>query len=253
MKPIWMNLSSTILALALTVASCSGGAIKEESPDGSDPVGHQLFEKVLERFVNDEGYVDYKGLKENRGDLEAYLEKLRQSHPDKDSWSREERLAYWINAYNAFTLDLVLGHYPVESIKDIGSPWDIKFITIEGKEYSLNDIEHRILRKNYDEPRIHFAVNCASISCPVLLNEPYEAVRVDEQLETQARRFINDPQRNEVSADQLELSRIFKWYKDDFTKNGSLPSYIDRFTDIDVAGDASVDYLDYNWHLNEQR
>ena len=110
------------------------------------------------------------------------MEELRKGHPNDKHWTETEQLAYWINAYNAFTVELILDHYPVASIRDIkegvpfiNSVWDIDFIKIEGKTYSLNDIEHRILRREFDEPRIHFAIVCASISCPKLRNEAFEA------------------------------------------------------------------------------
>ncbi len=241
--------------------NCSGREIEEKSPSGADPVSHDLWDKVLDEYVSPEGWVDYKGLKEDRSAFDRYTERLSGHHPDQ-SWSRKERLAYWINAYNAFTLQLVLKHYPVNSIKDIGGlvkgPWKQEFIEIEGKTYTLHDIEHNILRANYDEPRIHFAVNCASVSCPVLLDEAYTAENLETQLDRQARRFINDEMRNRISEDELRLSKIFQWYEEDFTRNGTLAEYIDRYAEeslpLTEEGQfkGTIRYLEYNWALNEQ-
>ncbi len=248
------------LLLVLAV-QCSGRTIEEKSPSGAEPVSHDQWDRLLQKHVDENGMVSYKGFQEDGTELEKYLRKLKSNHPDK-SWSREERLAYWINAYNAFTVKLVLKHYPVESIKDIGGmisgPWKEDFIKIEGKTYNLHDIEHNILLANYDEPRVHFAINCASISCPVLLNEAYRADDLDEQLDRQARAFINNDLRNEISRDKLVLSEIFKWYEEDFTKEQPLGAYIDQYTDVDLSlyengefkGD--IGYKDYDWGLNEQ-
>ena len=168
-------------------------------------------------------------------------------------------MAYWINAYNAFTLQMVLDHYPVESIKDIknGIPfintvWDIKFIHIEGKDYDLNNIEHGIIRHNFKEPRIHFAINCASYSCPMLVNRAYQAKQLEEQLQVAAVTFFSDKKRNVIAKDKLELSSIMKWYKGDFTKKMSLIDFINQYTEIEIDNDAAVSYLAYQWTLNKQ-
>ena len=162
-------------------------------------------------------------------------------------------MAYWINAYNAFTIDLVVSEYPVKSIRNIGkgSPWDIRFIKIQDKEYSLNDIEHKILRVEFDEPRIHFAINCAAISCPKLLNEAYVAEKLDLQLEAMAKEFINDAENNRISSKKAELSNIFNWFKEDFTKNGSLIEYVNQYANTKASPKARIVYLKYNWNLNE--
>lgn len=219
---------------------------------------HSLFDNLLKTHVDADGWVDYDSFLEDEETLMKYLEALK-ANPPKDSWSKDEQLAYWINAYNAFTIDLVLQHYPVKSIKDIGSkiqipfvnsPWDIKFIEIDGKKLDLNNIEHGIIRKQFDEPRIHFAVNCASFSCPLLRNEAFTAARLDSQLDEQTRKFINDPKRNKISGKKAQLSKIFSWYGGDFTKETSLKEFIAQYSEAEVTKSTKISYLDYQWQLN---
>ena len=169
-------------------------------------------------------------------------------------------MAYWINAYNAFTVKLIVDHYPVQSIKDIknGIPfvntvWDIKFIEIEEAVYDLNNIEHGILRPKFQDPRIHFAVNCASVSCPKLWNRAYTAKGLGEQLDRAARDFLRDERRNVIAEDRVQLSKIFSWYGMDFKKKGkSLIEYLNQYSPVQIQPDAEVDYLEYNWNLNEE-
>ena len=166
-----------------TLLSCSNQLTYNVKPQ-RPPVKHDLWDQLLKKHVNAEGFVDYKGMIRDSAQLNQYLELLQSAHPQR-SWSREEQMAYWINAYNAFTVKLIVDHYPVSSIKDIknGIPfvntvWDIKFINIQGQEYDLNAIEHGILRKNFRDGRLHAAVNCASFSCPPLRAEAYTAERL---------------------------------------------------------------------------
>lgn len=171
-------------------------------------------------------------------------------------------MAYWINAYNAFTIKLISNYYPIKSIKDIGSsiqipfvntPWDIKFITLGKEKMDLNTIEHGKLRKLFDDPRIHMALVCASKSCPILLNEAYDPKRLDAQLNQQAKAFLSDPFRNKISADNPQLSMIFKWYSMDFNKNGgSVREFINRYSSVKIKPDAKISHIDYDWGLNER-
>ena len=156
------------IGLILTTTSCKVKSYYSESA----PISHSLWTDILQEHVTEEGWLDYQGVKKDSQRFNEYLRLLNDHHPNPDTWTRDERLAYWINAYNAYTVELILKHYPVESIKDIkrGVPfintvWDIEFIEIEGRNYSLNNIEHGILRPKFDDPRIHFAINCASYSC----------------------------------------------------------------------------------------
>jgi hypothetical protein len=133
----------------------------------------------------------------------------------------------------------------------LNSVWDIKFITIEGEQLDLNNIEHNILRK-MNEPRIHFAVNCASYSCPKLLNTAYEAATIDNQLNQQAIDFINDPKRNVITAEKADVSSIFNWFTGDFTNDGSLKDFLNKYSKVPIAENTGINFLEYNWNLNKQ-
>lgn len=249
--PLWRFVLFVLLA-AFT-AGCSLPRVKSDAP----PVTHEALSKLLRKHVSDAGQVDYLALQNDSLALNQYLEVLKRHHPNK-GWTSDERKAYWINAYNAFTLQLVIRSYPVESIKDLGgslykinTPWDIRFIFIEGQDYDLNNIEHDILRKEWNDPRIHFAINCASVSCPILWNQAYEAPKLDEQLDAAARRFINDPERNRIGEGKAEISRIFKWFKGDFTQNEDLPAFINRYSAIPLNSSTEIEYMEYDWTLND--
>jgi len=211
---------------------------------------HTAWNGLLQRHVAADGLVDYAAFgRDNR--FHAYLNTLSASHPD-DSWSENEQLAYWINAYNAFTVKLVTDNLPIKSIKDLGEPWDMKFIEIEGKRYSLNDIEHEILRKQFDEPRIHFAVNCASISCPPLMNRAFIASRMEAQLDEVSRKFVNDKSRNQISTNEIKVSKVFEWFRGDFDKTGGVVPFIKKYARTSVSNGAAISFLDYDWSLNAQ-
>ena len=210
---------------------------------------HTLWNTVLQNHVSNKGQVDYKAIKSNPNQLLTYLNTLTNNAPDSD-WTREETLAYWINAYNAFTVQLIINNYPLQSIKDLKNPWDKKFITIGNKTLSLNQIEHDILRTMH-EPRIHFAIVCASVSCPKLSNSAYTARDLDIQLNRATRAFLNDPSKNNIEKNKLELSKLFKWFTTDFKQNGSLIDFLKQYSDIDISKKAKIVYKDYNWNLNE--
>ncbi len=243
---------------ALTILVIAATAQPKGNSD--HPPSNQLYTKILQKYVNSSGLVNYKGLKNDKAEFEQYL-KLLSSDPPSDKWSNNEKKEYWINAYNAFTLKLIIDNYPVKSIKDIGpaiqipfvnTPWQKEFFKIGGQEMKLDRIEHDILRKQYNDPRIHFTLVCASRSCPKLRNEAYEAARLDEQLNEQGRAFLADRSKNIITPDKLQLSKIFSWFKGDFTKNGSLIDFLNRFSPVKINKDADIDHLSYNWNLNEQ-
>lgn len=225
-------------------------------------VSHASYDALLQKHVDDQGLVNYKGLKSERQKLKSYLSIL-ESNPPQKSWTSDQKLAYWINAYNAYTLDLILEHYPVASIKDIGSTikipfvstaWDIKFINIGDEEYDLNNIEHGIIRKEFEEPRIHFALVCAAVSCPKLQNRAYLPETLDEQLTKAAKEFLSNPGKNEFkSSNQATLSKLFNWYGGDFNNDGTLIEYINQYAPVKLNKDANIDWMDYNWALNEQK
>ena len=139
---------------------------------------------------------------------------------------------------------------PLKSIKDIENPWGRKFISIEGKAYSLNDIENNILSPQFKDPRIHFAVNCASKSCPILQNRAFTAGNLESMLESATRAFVNDPRMNTLSVNEIQISNIFDWYKDDFTMKGSLVTFLNRYAKVAISPGAKVSYKEYDWTLN---
>ena len=212
-------------------------------------IDHSLWTKILQEHVSDNGNVNYKSIKANKIELDHFLHQLSENSP-KDTWSRNELLAYWINAYNAFTIKLIIDNYPINSIKDIKKPWDKKFIKINNKLVSLNYIEHEVLRK-MNEPRIHFAIVCASISCPKLLNKAYESSILERQLTTATKSFLTDTSKNSISKNEVQISKIFKWFDKDFKQNGTLIEFLNNFSDVTILKNAKMSYKNYNWDLNE--
>ncbi len=249
-------LISFLLVLVALSAFLSCG-IKTVQSD-SRPITHELWTRLLQQHVSENGTVDYSGFQRDSAAFNQYLDLLKSHHPNNQYWTHTERLAYWINAYNAFTVKLVADHYPTASIKDIrrgipfvNSVWDVKFIKIEDAVYDLNNIEHNILRKQFDEPRIHFAINCASISCPRLRNEAFTPDRLEAQLTDQARYFLANEVKNKIEPDRVQLSKIFRWFKGDFTKGQRLIEFLNRYSPVPIRANASVDYLDYDWGIND--
>ncbi len=231
----------------------------KEYQSSSKPITHELWDTLVKTHVSEAGAVDYKGFIQDKAKLQNYLDLLSSAHPNKENWTRDERLAYWLNAYNAFTVKLILDYYPVSSIKDIksGIPfvntvWDIKFINIEGAKYDLNNIEHGIIRPEFKEPRIHFAANCAAISCPRLRNEAYTADKLDKQLDEQARYFLGNKGKNIITPQEVKLSKILKWYSGDFKEYGGVRKFINDYGPQAVSTSVDIKYLDYLWPLNNQ-
>jgi hypothetical protein len=225
---------------------------------------HAAWTATLTRWVRD-GQVDYAGLQRyGEPALSAYLATLSGAcGRDYERWTREERLAYWINAYNAFTARLILDNYPIDSIRTIGwlpgAAFRERFIPMQGLKggvISLNDIEHGTLRSAFREPRIHFALVCAARSCPVLRSEAYRAADLDRQLDDQGRTFLRDPAKNRVDVPgrTLYLSPIFNWFREDFERDGgSLVAFVGPYLDGATPGaDWSITFNDYDWRLNER-
>ncbi len=227
---------------------------------GAKPISHEIWDNLLKKHVDNQGIVDYAGFKKDISILKSYLNLLQNNAPN-EQWSKDEQLAFWINAYNAFTVQLILDHSSnsLKSIKDIGdkikiplvnSPWDIKFISISGKKLDLNTIEHGIIRKNFDEPRIHFALVCAAKSCPKLRNEAFVASKLSRQLDEQASDFINDSDKNIIRAKDLKLSSIFNWYAADFESKMTINQWINKYSKTKVSPTGKFSFLEYNWELN---
>lgn len=215
-------------------------------------VDHSIWDELLKKHVDDKGLVDYKGFAKDRVKLNQYLSMLSEQNPN-ESWNVQELLAYYINTYNAYTVHLILENYPVKSIKDINGPWTRGIVPIGGKNLSLGGIENGILRK-MNEPRIHFAINCASISCPKLLNEAFTAASINEQLERVTREFINS-NKNDLDAQNPKLSSIFDWYNKDFIVNDRVDviAYINNYSKTKIAETAVINFKNYDWNLNEQQ
>lgn len=216
--------------------------------------------------------VNYKNFKADEKKLDGYLESLSAvKKTEYDVWPEKEKLAFLINAYNAFTVKLILTKYPdLQSIKDLGSlfssPWKKKFFKLLGEDFYLDRIEHEVIRKEFKEPRVHFGVNCASIGCPMLFNEAFTAAKVDALLEQGLKSFLSDSSRNtyDVKSKTLQISKIFDWYKEDFEKGylgfSSVADVMAKYAELltnDSAGQKAIraktvpiKYLNYDWNLN---
>lgn len=212
-------------------------------------ITHANWTALLQKNVSKSGTVNYKGFQKDSKAVSAYLTELAANVPTK-STSRNATLAYWINAYNAYTVKLIIDNYPVKSIKDINDPWGKKFISLAGKKYSLEGIENEILRK-MDEPRIHFAINCASVSCPNLLNEAFTEAKLEQQLKAVSKSFINDKSKNTITASKIEVSKIFDWFGADFKTKGSVIDFLNQYSTTKISSNAQVNFKEYNWGLNE--
>ncbi len=234
---------------------------------------HRLWDALLKKHVvvldgGRASQVDYAGMARERADLQRYLGSLSGVPQSQlEAWSRAEKMAFLINAYNAFTIEKVLMRYPaIESIRDFGkvfgNPFRDEFFTLLGRKRSLNDIEHRLLRPVFREPRVHFGVNCASVGCPMLREEAYVGARLEAQLEDQAHRFLSDRKRNRYNerSGRLEVSRIFDWFSEDFEpRERYFAPYAGLLADspqagrIIAEGAAPFAFLDYDWTLNDSR
>jgi hypothetical protein len=269
---------------ALLLAAALGSAAAAHAFDHS----HAAWDALVKRHVKlvDGGkasQVRYAGFAKDRAALGAYLAEVSKvGEAEFRAWPKPRQAAFLVNAYNAFTVELVLTKYPdLKSIRDLGnifaSPWKKRFFTLLGRETHLDEIEHGMLRKPgaYDEPRVHFAVNCASVGCPMLREEAYVAERLDAQLEEQARRFLSDRNRNRFDprSGKLEVSEIFKWFKEDWTSGyrglgaagpvTSREQFFARYADLladapehrrlVADGKAPIAHLDYDWSLNDAR
>ncbi|TBR12592.1 MAG: DUF547 domain-containing protein [Rugosibacter sp.] len=240
-------------------------------------VDHSMWDELLKKHVvslrgGQVTQVDYAGFAADRRQLKQYLTLTSSvTRVDFDHWSKPEQMAFLINAYNAWTVELILTAYPdVASIKELGSllqsPWKKRFIPLLGETRSLDDLEHGLIRGSgrYNNPHIHFAVNCASIGCPALRAEAFIAQRLDAQLEDATKAFLSDKTRNRLEVEGFKVSSIFKWYRDDFEKGwrgaANLPQFfalysqsfgLDSKTAISLAsGNVAIEFLDYDWRLN---
>lgn len=255
---IVFSLQSCALFSAAGISSQGQPIKKVESPLKSTTASsalsldHSQWDMLLKKHVDENGLVNYVGFKNDREALNSYLKMLSNQQPDS-KWSVQELLAYYINLYNAYTVDLILENYPVKSIKDINGPWTRGIVPVGKNNLSLGGIENGVLRK-MNEPRIHFAINCASISCPNLLNEAYTAAKINEQLDKAAGEFINSS-KNDINANNPQLSSIFDWYQKDYKVNGTqnVIAFINQYSNTKISSDVILRYKEYDWNLNEQK
>lgn len=212
-----------------------------------------IFNDLLQNYVTESGIVDYKSFKNDEVKLDSFITYLEVTTPN-DSWSQNKQKAFWINAYNAYTIKLILEYYPLKSImnikKDGKTAWKIPFAKVGGKTYTLDHIEHEILRKNLFDPKIHVGVNCASGSCPKLGNIAFTEENVEAELTKLMKAFVNDTSRNKISKKKAQISSIFDWFKGDFTKEGSVIDYLNQFSETQIKSNARISYLKYDWTLN---
>jgi hypothetical protein len=233
-------------------------------PQLFDP-SHAAWTKILQNYVKKE-VLDFARLKKDGAEeLRSYLFKMEDVRSaEYRKWSKPEKMAYWINAYNAYATQVIVDHYPIESIQDIGPAKGVAFKEkmiptrlLGTKNLSLDDVEN-LLRKKFRDPRIHFALVCGAVSCPVLSTDAYQSAQLDEQLEKAAKDFINDPRRNRYypSSRTLKLSPIFQWYREDFERTGGkVTEFIARYIRPEIAaelrkGTVRIEYLEYNWCLS---
>ena len=239
-----MKIITSLLLLQAVVAS-------------SPAFDHSALDSILKTHVNDSGQVNYAALKKDRGPLDAYLQKTGAvSQSEFSQWSQSEKLAFLINVYNAETLQLIIDNYPVASIKKIGgllsSPWDKKVVMLFGQETTLDHVEHGVIRKQFPEPRIHFALVCAAKGCPPLRNEAFTAAKLEAQLESQTKTFLSDSAKNRIEDKAVHLSPIFDWYGEDFEIGGkSVLDYVDPYFGGSASG-KKLKFTDYDWSLNTQ-
>lgn len=264
------------LLMACTPALAPASVPTAQEAPASTPApfdhAHAAWDMILRQRVAKDAF-DYAGLKADRAAFDAYVARLEAVTPEElAGWTQPQRFAFWINTYNAFTVQKVIDNYPLKSIRkldgalSIRTVFDSEFIPMrrlhpKGKDddLSLNDVEHGILRERFKDARLHAAINCASASCPPLRNEAFVADRLDAQLDEQMRAFVNDPTRNriEAGAREVSLSEIFKWFSDDFERDaGSVREYLARWLTPEKAAavrEAKIRYLDYDWDLNDAK
>jgi hypothetical protein len=222
-----------------------------EEEETYDFHAYEKLNTFLGKYVSYGGNVNYSSINSNKALLEEITREFESNFPGT-GWSSAQKLTYWINAYNVYTIKLIVDNYPTSSITNItAKPWHKKFIKLNGSAYSLNQIENDIVRKQFNEPRIHFALNCGSISCPVLLNKAYTPGTVYSKMTSQTKRFLNDASKNTYGEKEVQISQIFDWYGEDFTKGGkTVFDFINKYR-TDQLDKQKVTYQEYSWDLNK--
>jgi len=294
-KHIWPGVILTAAVVVLLVLFSSSHRTEKspestvaEAGESTQTFSYEPYAAVLGTYVDDDGMVDYEGLKADRKNLYAFVRALGVLDREEfDSWSDDAKIAFWINAYNSLTLEAIINHYPIEvsifnpkrllypanSIRQIGGVWDETEHKVPGEELTLDRIEHEVLRKNFNEPRIHMALVCAAMGCPPLRNEPYTGEELDVQLDDQSEKFLANPEKLRIDreAARVYLSPIFKWFGEDFVETykpetgysghsdseRAVLNFAAAYLDEDDAWylqneNYEIEYLDYDWSLNEQ-
>lgn len=227
--------------------------IENKEVEAPTSINHTAFNQLLQKYVSASGDVNYAGFNKDEAKLQDYIKSL--TSVNAASLSRNEQLAYWINAYNALTIDQIIRNYPTKSIMNIagGKVWDQTLpYQFNGKSVTLNSIEKKtLLGSNLFDARIHFAVNCAAVSCPTLINKAYTADNVQSLLTQNTKAALNNPEFNKITTAQASISTLFNWYKADFEKEeGSVMNFINKYSATKINSNTKIDYLDYNWDLN---
>ena len=218
----------------------------------NEKVNYELWEVLLQKNVSPEGTVNYEGFKNDSEKFNDFLRELARVRINS-TWSKNDKMAFWINVYNAYTVKLITNHYPLASIKEIDNPWKQKFFSINGNLMDLSQVEHEILR-GFGDPRIHFAINCASASCPRLIQVPYRASNLERLLERQTKEFINDPFYNTITSYTARVSKLFDWYKRDFKQDsGSTVNFINKYSDVNIKDQEDKGYKSYDWSINSKK
>jgi len=237
------------IAVVSEAVPSKADTIIDQLPMVVEVFNHSGWNQLLKKHVSKDGRVNYEGFRNDKGILRDYIASLGDNMPTYN-WSQEDKLAFWMNAYNAMTVDLIVRNLPLASIKDIDKPWDQRLWKLDTKWYNLDEIEHQILRKMGDA-RIHFGINCASFSCPPLLPTAFTSQNVDKQLDFLAKGFVNDARRNQISADNIEISKIFSWFAKDFKSDGSLIDFLNQYSETTINPKARKSFMDYDWTLNK--
>jgi len=286
MRPLLMRRAILTVLAVVVLATYVLALRKAAAEEGNVPFSYDVYAAVLQKYVNDRGLVHYRGLKSDSTSLDAFTVTLETLDPKiYDQWTDKEKSAFWLNAYNALTLKAIVTHYPIQptflaslrfpknSIRQIPGVWDQLRFGVMGRQLTLDDIEHEILRKQFNEPRIHVALVCAAMGCPPLRNEPYTGTKLEAQLGDQTHRFLHNPLKCRIDRQgkRVYLSAIFKWFGADFIKTyaadgkfggysgaeGAVLNFLSPHLGEDerrylVTGTYNIDYLDYDWSLNEQ-
>ncbi|MFT6246590.1 MAG: hypothetical protein ACJA0U_003283 [Salibacteraceae bacterium] len=250
--------TSTKVSIEKTIGTAPTERDIQTSPDPiqiieeTEKIDIHKYEKLnffLKKYVSASGKVNYSGIKANKGSLDSILKEI-ESNYQKNNWTNNQKLAYWINVYNIYTIKLVVDNYPTTSITKVtAEPWKKKFINLGGSTLSLAHVENEIIRKKFNEPRIHFALNCASKSCPNLMNAAYTPSNLQSKLTSQTKKFLNAPSKNKFEKKEISISKIFDWYSTDFTKNGTIKDFINKYRTEQLSSE-KITYMEYSWDLN---